>query len=238
VLPNTTQANDATELVAAIRQQVKEGADFVKIYETGKGSLTGGRSSTPFQFTAEEMEVAVREAARVRKHVAVHATRGPGTLYAAQAGVVSIDHAFQLSQAAMKIMRDKQIFALPSFTIFEYFADHAETPAEGVANRQMLDYYAREFVLMVQYGMTPLAATHTTLRYRREQGGYASFPRLFGLKEDATYPGLSHYREHQERDSGDELGGGLEIHWRFLILSTSGGAAPRATSRHRLCPHR
>ena len=186
VLPNATQANNVAELVAAIRQQVKEGADFIKIYETGKDSLTGGRFSTPFQFTAEEMEVAVREAARVGKHVAVHATGEPGTLYAAQAGVVSIDHAFQLSEATMKIMREKQIFAVPTFTIFEYFANHAPTPAEGVVNREMLDYHAqefrkqvaagipvamgsdvgpfphgtqaREFVLMVQYGMTPLAA--------------------------------------------------------------------------------
>ncbi|MGD0869502.1 MAG: amidohydrolase family protein [Bryobacteraceae bacterium] len=186
VLPNATQANNAAELVAAIRQQLKEGADFIKIYETGKDSLLGGRFSTPFQFTAEEMDAAVREAARVGKRVAVHATGEPGTLYAAQAGVVSIDHAFQLSDATMKLMREKRIFAVPTFAIFEYFAEHAATPAEGALERQMLDYHAeefrkqmaagvpvamgsdvgpfphgtqaREFVLMVQFGMTPLAA--------------------------------------------------------------------------------
>ena len=186
VLPNATQANNAAELVAAIRQQLKEGADFIKIYETGKDSLAGGRFSTPFQFTAEEMEAAVREAARVGKRVAVHATGEPGTLYAAQAGVVSIDHAFQLSDATVQLMRKKQIFAVPTFTIFEYFADHAATPADGARERAMLNYHAqefkkqvaagvpvamgsdvgpfphgtqaREFVLMVQFGMTPLAA--------------------------------------------------------------------------------
>jgi len=186
VLPNATQANNAAELVAAIRQQLKEGADFIKIYETGKDSLTGGRFSTPFQFTAEEMEAAVREAARVGKRVAVHATGEPGTLYAAQAGVVSIDHAFQLSDTTMQLMREKQIFAVPTFTIFEYFAEHAATPADGARERAILNYHAqefrkqvaagvpvamgsdvgpfphgtqaREFVLMVQFGMTPLAA--------------------------------------------------------------------------------
>src|SRR6202789_2792485 len=40
VLSNATQANNASELVVAIRQQLKEGADFIKIYETGKDSLT------------------------------------------------------------------------------------------------------------------------------------------------------------------------------------------------------
>jgi imidazolonepropionase-like amidohydrolase len=186
VLPNATQANNAAELVAAIRQQLKEGADFIKIYETGKDSLMGGRFLTPFQFTAEEMAAAVREAARVGKRVAVHATGEPGTLYAAQAGVVSIDHAFQLSDATMKLMREKQIFAVPTFTILEYFAEHASTPEEAARRRQMLDYHAqefrkqiaagvpvamgsdvgpfphgtqaREFALMVQFGMTPLAA--------------------------------------------------------------------------------
>ena len=186
VLPNATQANNAAELVAAIRQQLKEGADFIKIYETGKDSLMGGRFSTPFQFTAEEMQAAVREAARAGKRVAVHATGEPGTFYAAQAGVVSIDHAFQLSDATMKLMREKQIFAVPTFTILEYFADHAATPAAAARERQMLNYHAqefrkqvaagvpvamgsdvgpfphgtqaREFALMVQFGMTPLAA--------------------------------------------------------------------------------
>ena len=186
VLPNATQVNNASGLVAALRQQLKEGADFIKIYETGKDSMISGRLSTPFQFTEAEMEAAVRETARVGKHVAVHATGEPGTLYAAQAGVVSIDHAFQLSDATMKLMREKQIFAVPTFTIFEYFADHAATPAEGALNRQMQNYHAqefrkqiaagvpvamgsdvgpfphgtqaREFVLMVEYGMTPLAA--------------------------------------------------------------------------------
>jgi imidazolonepropionase-like amidohydrolase len=132
------------------------------------------------------MEADVREAARVGKRVAVHATGQPGTLYAAQAGVVSIDHAFQLSDTTMKLMQEKQIFAVPTFTIFEYFAEHAATPAAGAREHAMLNYHAqefkkqvaagvpvamgsdvgpfphgtqaREFVLMVQFGMTPLAA--------------------------------------------------------------------------------
>jgi imidazolonepropionase-like amidohydrolase len=128
----------------------------------------------------------VREAARTGNRVAVHATGEPGTLYAARAGVESVDHAFQLSDETMRIMREKQIFAVPTFTISEYFAEHAAA-AEGAAReRAMLDYHiaqfkrqlaagvpiamgsdvgpfphgtqAREFELMVKYGMSPLAA--------------------------------------------------------------------------------
>jgi imidazolonepropionase-like amidohydrolase len=186
VLSNATRANNASELVAVIRQQFKEGADFIKIYETGPDSLSDGRFSTPYQYTEAELRAAVVETARAGKRVAVHATGEPGTLYAARAGVVSIDHAFQLSDETMRIMRDKQIFAVPTFTIFEYFADHAATPAQAASERQMLDFHAREFrkqlaagipiamgsdvgpfphgtqarefVLMTKYGMTPLAA--------------------------------------------------------------------------------
>ena len=42
--------------------------------------------------------------------------------FAAEAGVASIDHAYFLSPATMKLMREKQIYAVPTFTIMEYFA--------------------------------------------------------------------------------------------------------------------
>jgi len=191
VLPNADYANSADELVAAMRQQFKEGADFTKIYETGPDSVREGRFSTVYQYTEAQLEAAVKEAARLGKRVAVHATGEPGTLFAAQAGVVSIDHADQLSDETVRLMKEKQIFAVPTFTIFEYFADHAATPAQAARERAMLDVkiqefkkqvgqgvpmavgsdvgpfphgtQAREFVLMVKYGMTPLAVLQADL---------------------------------------------------------------------------
>jgi imidazolonepropionase-like amidohydrolase len=185
VLPNATYANNREELAAAMRQQFKEGADFIKIYETGEDTVTAGKFATVYQYTEAELGAAVQEAARVGKRVAVHATGEPGTLFAARAGVASIDHANQLSDETMRLMREKQIFAVPTFTIFEYFAEHAETPAQAGREREMLDLHrqefrkqiaagvpmavgsdvgpfphgtqAREFVLMVKYGMAPLA---------------------------------------------------------------------------------
>jgi imidazolonepropionase-like amidohydrolase len=145
VLPNATWANNAAQLVEAIRRQFKEGADFIKIYETGKDSFTDGRFSTPYQYTEAELAAAVQEAARVGKRVAVHATGEPGTLYAARAGVASIDHADQLSPETMRLMREKQIFAVPTFTIQEYFADRAPTPAQQALERELIVYHAQEF---------------------------------------------------------------------------------------------
>jgi imidazolonepropionase-like amidohydrolase len=191
VLSNATYANNAAELVTVIRQQFKEGADFIKMYETGPDSLREGRFSTPFQYTEAELRAAVDETSRSGKHVAVHATGEPGTLYAARAGVVSIDHAYQLSEETMRLMREKQIFAVPTFTIAEYFADHAATPAQAEREHRMQDFHAqefrkqlaagvpmavgsdvgpfphgtqaREFNLMVKYGMTPLAVLQADL---------------------------------------------------------------------------
>jgi imidazolonepropionase-like amidohydrolase len=185
VLSNATYANNAAELVSVIREQFKLGADFIKIYETGRDSFRDGKFSTPYQYTEAELRAAVEEAARVGKRVAVHATGEPGTLYAARAGMVTIDHADQLSDETMRLMRDKQIFAVPTFAISEYFADHAGSAEATAARHKTLDYHAQEFrkqmaagvpfaagsdvgpfphgtqaheyVLMVKYGMQPLA---------------------------------------------------------------------------------
>jgi len=91
----------------------------------------------------------------------------------------------------MRLMREKQTFAVPTFAIAEYFADHAATPAQSERERRMQDFHvqefrkqlaagvpmavgsdvgpfphgtqAREFNLMVKYGMTPLAALQADL---------------------------------------------------------------------------
>jgi imidazolonepropionase-like amidohydrolase len=191
VLPNADYANSAAELIAVMREQYKEGADFSKIYETGADTLRDGKAITVYQYTEAELAAAVAEAARLGHTVAVHATGEPGTLFAAQAGVASIDHANQLGDETMRLMREKRIFAVPTFTIFEYFADHAAMPANAAREHQMLDLkienfrkqvaagvpmalgsdvgpfphgtQAREFELMVKYGMTPLATLQADL---------------------------------------------------------------------------
>jgi imidazolonepropionase-like amidohydrolase len=179
---NATYANSAAELVKVIRQQLKEGADFIKIYQTGPDHFVDGVFTTPYQYTRAELEAAVAETARVGTRIGVHATGEPGALYAAQAGVASVDHSDQLSAETMRLMHDKQIFAVPTFAISEYFAAHAESAALAEHQRSLLALHAaefrrqlaagvpmavgsdvgpfphgtqaREFELMVQYGMS------------------------------------------------------------------------------------
>ncbi len=125
VLGNADYANTTDQLIETIREQQKEGSDFVKIYETGRDVFRDGKFTSPYQYTEAQLAAAVQEAARLGTKVGVHCMGEPGALWAAQAGVESIDHAAQLSDETMRIMREKDIPAVPTFTIFEYFADHA-----------------------------------------------------------------------------------------------------------------
>jgi imidazolonepropionase-like amidohydrolase len=156
VLSNATRANSAAELVAVIRQQLKKGADFIKVCETGPDSAVDGKLATNYQYTEAELAAAVAETARVGRRVAVRATGEPGTLWAARAGVVTIDHALQLSEETMRIIHEKQIFAVPTFAIYEYFAQHPETPEEGERERALNQVHAAEFRKQLAAGV-PIA---------------------------------------------------------------------------------
>ena len=189
VLSNASYANSADELVAVIREQHKQGADFAKLYETGHDEMRDGTLHTPYQYTVEQLKAAVAETARFGGRVAVHAQGEPGTGYAAQAGVASIDHATQLSEQTMRLMKEKGIPAVPTFAVFEYFMN--AMPERAAREQEMLDYkvkefkrqiaagvpfavgsdvgpfphgtQARELELMVKYGMTPVAVLQADL---------------------------------------------------------------------------
>jgi imidazolonepropionase-like amidohydrolase len=191
VLSNADYANSTDQLVEVMREQHKQGSDFAKIYETGSDKMIDGVLHTPFQYTAAQLIAAVDEARRLGTVVAVHAMGEPGTLYAAQAGVASIDHATQLSDETVRLMREKQIFAVPTFTIFDYFAHHRASASEAASEAALLDFkisefkkqvaagvpfavgsdvgpfphgtQARELTLMVQFGMKPLAILQADL---------------------------------------------------------------------------
>jgi len=191
VLSNADYADSADQIVRVMREQHKQGSDFAKIYETGPDRMVGGVLQTPYQYTAAQLTAAVEEAHRLGTFVAVHAMGEPGTLFAAQAGVASIDHATQLSEETIRLMREKGIFAVPTFTIFDYFAHHRDTQDQAAAEAEMLQYkisefkkqvaagvpfavgsdvgpfphgtQAHELTLMVQYGMKPLAVLQADL---------------------------------------------------------------------------
>ena len=188
---NADYANTIDQLIEVIREQHKEGSDFAKIYATGPDMMIDGVAQTPYQYTEAQLAAAVEEARRLGTGVAVHATGEPGTLYAARAGVASIDHASQLSEETMRLMREKRIPAVPTFAVFEYFASNAASPEAAAREKALLEYKIGEFKkqiaagipfavgsdvgpfphgtqavemeLMVRYGMKPLAVLQADL---------------------------------------------------------------------------
>lgn len=159
VLSNADYADSAEDLVRVMREQRKGGADFTKIYETGRDSLRGDQFVTPYQYTTEQLAAAIAEAARTGggkdsgRGVAVHATGEPGTGYAVMAGVASVDHAYYLSDATMKAMKERQIYAVPTFAIAEYFADHAENPQRAQRLKDEQVFHAAQFKKQMAAGV-------------------------------------------------------------------------------------
>jgi imidazolonepropionase-like amidohydrolase len=153
VLSNADYANSVDQIIEVMRAQHKEGSDFAKVYETGPDKMIDGVLHTPYQYTEAQLAAAIEEAHRLGSVVAVHAMGEPGTLYAAQAGVASIDHATQLSDETMRLMREKQIPAVPTFAIFEYFAQHAASPAIAARETTLLNYKISEFQKQVAAGI-------------------------------------------------------------------------------------
>ncbi len=158
VLSNADVANTADDLVQIIRAQRKEGADFTKIYETGKDRLSGDDFSSPYQYTVEQLTAAVAEARRFSLDqpghgVAVHATSEPGTGYAVVAGVASVDHAYVLNERTMALMKANGIYAVPTFAITEYFAQTAATAERKHFDEMEQALHAREFKRQMAAGV-------------------------------------------------------------------------------------
>jgi imidazolonepropionase-like amidohydrolase len=183
VLSNADYANSADQIVAVMREQRKGGADFTKIYETGPDHLEGDTFTTPYQYTEAQLAAAVAEAHRTGSRVGVHCTGEPGRLLCS--GGRCGQHRPRLQSLARHDedrCATKQIYAVPTFAIVEYFAppQHgdgavykaASSPTtlrssssrwpQACRSPSVSDVgpfphgtQAREYELMVKYGMSP-----------------------------------------------------------------------------------
>jgi imidazolonepropionase-like amidohydrolase len=153
---NATYADSTDQLIHVIRTQIKQGADMIKIYQTGHDRMINGMLVAPYQYTEAQLAAAVAEAHRLGTEVGVHCTTEPAALYAAQAGVASIDHALYLSPQTEALMKQKQIYAVPTLTIFEYFTDHAPSAAARAREHDFFEFHTAQFRKQVAAGV-PMA---------------------------------------------------------------------------------
>ena len=91
------EADGPDEIRKAVREQLREGADFVKVMSTGARSVEL-EDPEPAQLTAAEMTALVEEAHRVGYRVAAHAEGLAGTELAIRCGADTIEHGMYLNR--------------------------------------------------------------------------------------------------------------------------------------------
>jgi imidazolonepropionase-like amidohydrolase len=111
--PERGVADGADAIRAAIRYQVKHGADVIKICATG-GVLSEGDSVGVQQYMEDELRAVVEAAHMVERRVAAHAHGNAGIKAAVRAGVASIEHGSILDDEAIRLMVDHGTYLVPT----------------------------------------------------------------------------------------------------------------------------
>jgi imidazolonepropionase-like amidohydrolase len=106
-------ADGVEEVREAVRYNVKYGADVIKICATG-GVLSPGDSVGVLQYTEEEIRAVVEAARMTERVVAAHAHGTAGIKAAVRAGVTSIEHGSLLDEEAVRLMRERGTWLVPT----------------------------------------------------------------------------------------------------------------------------
>jgi imidazolonepropionase-like amidohydrolase len=112
-------ASGADQFRDAVRFQVKYGADVIKVCATGGVLSLGDEVDTP-QITQAEMDAIVDEAHRLRKKTAAHAHGAGGAKVAIRAGVDSIEHGSFLDEEALRLMKERGTYLVPTLLAGAY----------------------------------------------------------------------------------------------------------------------
>jgi imidazolonepropionase-like amidohydrolase len=183
-----TDTRDA--MIAEVRREVKNGVDWVKVYATGPMRYVDPLTLEPLsQFSEEDFRAIVAEAARWHRDVAAHAYGGEGAKNAIRGGVRSLEHGMMLDDEALRLMLARGTFYCPTLSVYiprspdedteirrRIVASHKEVFRKAMRMGVKIVFgtdvgafehgtSAREFVLMVEYGMKPVDAIRSaTLR--------------------------------------------------------------------------
>jgi imidazolonepropionase-like amidohydrolase len=116
------QADGPDEFRKAAREQLKAGADVVKIISTG-GVLTLGVEPGSAQACLEEQKAAVEEAHKAGRKTASHAQGTQGILNSLKAGIDSIEHGFFLDDESIDLMKQNQVFLVPTIAALHFISE-------------------------------------------------------------------------------------------------------------------
>jgi imidazolonepropionase-like amidohydrolase len=110
------------EVRKGARQQLKAGADVVKVMATG-GVMTPGVEPGSAQLTYEEIRAAVEEAEKAGKLTATHAQGTAGIKNAVRAGIQSVEHGFYLDEEAIDMMLERGTAFVPTLAALYHIVE-------------------------------------------------------------------------------------------------------------------
>ena len=116
-------ADGVPAVIAKVREVVKYGADVIKIAASG-GVLSKGDSPEATQFSDEEIRAIVVEAHRLGRKVAAHAHGAAGIKQAVVAGVDSIEHGSFIDAEAIRLMKEKGTYLVPTLYLADWFIEN------------------------------------------------------------------------------------------------------------------
>jgi imidazolonepropionase-like amidohydrolase len=122
--PKEGVVNSLEDARQAVRQRYKNGADWIKITATG-GVLSVAKSAGNPQFTQEEI---VSTAKDYGMKVAAHAHGDEGMQRAVRAGVKTIEHGTEMSEATMELMIKNNAYLVPTITAGKAVEENAKKP--------------------------------------------------------------------------------------------------------------
>jgi imidazolonepropionase-like amidohydrolase len=198
-------ANGPWEVRQKIRELAHRGADHIKLLSTG-AVLTHGSNPKSNEFTLEELRAAVDEAANFGLRVAAHAHAPEGIKRAIRAGVVSIEHATLIDEEGIALAKEHGTYLDMDIYDEECILSAPLEPADFVSHDHELGEIqrrnftkavragvkmafgtdagvcahgtnARQFALMVEYGMTPMQAIQAATTSAADLIGHSE---LFG----------------------------------------------------------
>lgn len=108
------------------REQLRAGADLIKVMATG-GVMTKGVEPGSPQMEEAEMRAAIEEAHKVGAKTATHAQGNTGIKNALRAGVDSIEHGIFLDEESIQMMLDNGTWLVPTLAAVDLIVKNSNT---------------------------------------------------------------------------------------------------------------
>jgi imidazolonepropionase-like amidohydrolase len=127
----------------AVRQQMKFGADVIKICASG-GVLSEADPVDVPQLTPAELSAIMSEAHTWKRKVAAHSHGDVAARLAIEAGVDSIEHGSFLTESTLRLMKQKGVYLVPTRTAVYWVNKSVDTYPPKIAEKARAAYAAHE----------------------------------------------------------------------------------------------